>query len=76
MMMISEVRRWAKSYDYEVKNCKETGGYNWRHLTEKETRFAKDADTLAKDIFNHLTKDKWKTHQEDFLKSDQSKKKT
>lgn len=65
-MMISEIRKWAKSRDYEIKNCKENGGYNWKHSTEKEYRFSKDVDTLATDIFNHLTKDKWKSYQESF----------
>ena len=73
--MISEIKKWAKSHEYEVKNCKENGGYTWRHLNEKETSFAKDLDTLAKDIFNPLTKDKWKAHQEDF-QNRQSRKKT
>lgn len=67
-MMITEVRKWAKEKGYEVKNSKENGGYNWRHSSEDEYVFSKNVDTLATDIFNHLTKNKWKSYQENYTK--------
>ena len=72
-MMISEIRKWAKEKGYEVKNNKENGGYNWRHSSEKEYRFSEDVNKLATDIFNHLTKDKWKPYQEQFRLDNQKK---
>jgi hypothetical protein len=66
-MMIGEIKKWAKSLDYEVKNSKE-GGYSWKHTSNKEYSHSEDVETLAKDIFNHLTKDKWKDYQEKFQK--------
>ena len=67
-MMITEVRKWAKEKGYEVKTSKENGGYNWRHPSEEEYIFSKNVDDLATDIFNHLTKNKWKSYQENYTK--------
>jgi hypothetical protein len=67
-MMIGEVKKWAKSLEYDVKNSKEGGGYIWKHIGDKEYLSSKDVNTLAKDIFNHMTKDKWKDYQEKFQK--------
>ena len=66
-MMIGEIKKWAKSFDYEVKNSKE-GGYSWKYIGDKDYAHSEDVETLAKDIFNHLTKDKWKGYQEKFQK--------
>ena len=68
-MMISEIKRWAKSRGYEVKNCKDKEGYNWKHESEQEYFFSENVDKLASDIFNHLTKDKWKSYQEEYRKN-------
>lgn len=65
--MISEIRKWAKDLNYEIKNNKDTGGYKWKHLSENDYYISKDADELATDIFNHLTKNRWKPYQEEFL---------
>jgi hypothetical protein len=65
--MISEIKRWAKSRNYDIKNFK-GGGYNWKYCSDNEWHFSKDVESVATDIFNHLTKDKWKSYQEEFLK--------
>lgn len=70
--MIGEVKKWAKSLEYDVKNSKEGGGYIWKHIDDKESVHSKDVDALAKDIFNHLTKGKWKDHQEKQEKQEQA----
>lgn len=70
-MMISEIKRWAKSLGYEVKNSKEDSKYKWKHEEEAEYHFSKDVDLLATDIFNHHTENKWKPYQEEYVKKSQ-----
>jgi hypothetical protein len=66
-MMIGEIKKWAKSLEYDVKNSKE-GGYSWKYIGDEEYSRSENVDSLAKDIFNHLTKGKWKDYQEKFQK--------
>lgn len=64
-MLISEIKKWAKSLGYEVKNSKELV-YIWRKEGEDKFNSAEDVETLATDIFNHKTNGKWFDYQKQY----------
>jgi hypothetical protein len=58
-MTWKEIRSWAKAHGYECKKIDE--GYSWQ--IDDSTNFSKSVSTLAKDIFNHMTKNQFVDHQ-------------
>jgi len=67
-MQISEIKKWAKTKDYEVIKDKEDGLYYWAKLDAgpEASGVAKSVSKVATAIFNHLTEDKWVEHQVKF----------
>ena len=64
-MLVGEIKKWAKSLGYEVKNSKELV-YIWRKEGQETFNSSEDLNTLAKDIFNHHTNGKWLEHQANY----------
>lgn len=64
-MLISEIKKWAKSMGYEVKNSKELV-YIWRKEGQDNFNSAANVEDLATDIFNHHTNGKWIEYQKNF----------
>ena len=64
-MMISEIKKWAKTQGYEVIKDKEDGLYYWAKLEAgpESSGVAKSVSKVATAIFNHMTDDKWVEHQ-------------
>jgi hypothetical protein len=58
-MTWKEIRSWAKSRGYDCKKLDE--GYSWQ--IDGNTNYSKSVSTLAKDIFNHSTNNKFIEHQ-------------
>ena len=58
-MTWTAIRSWAKSYGYECKKLDE--GYSWS--INNTVSFSKSVSTLAKDIYNHMTNNKFVDHQ-------------
>ena len=63
-MLISEIKKWAKTQGYEVIKDKEDGLYYWAKLDASGV--AKSVSKVATAIFNHMTEDKWVEHQAKF----------
>jgi hypothetical protein len=60
-MNITEVKKWAKAKDYEVKN--KNGGYEYKHKDEKDFKFAEDIKNLVRCLFNKMTNNAYVEHQ-------------
>lgn len=74
MMMISEVKRWAKSQGYEIIKEKDESvngaSYYWAKQDDVlATGVALSVTKVATAIFNHMTNDKWTEHQKQFLEN-------
>ena len=67
-MMISEIKKWAKTKGYEVIKDKEDGLYYWAKLDAgpDASGVAKSVSKVAAAIFNHMTSDKWIKYQEEY----------
>ena len=67
-MMISEIKKWAKTQGYEVIKDKEDGLYYWAKLDAgpDASGVAKSVSKVATAIFNHLTNNQWVQHQIEF----------
>jgi hypothetical protein len=68
MMMISEVKKWAKTKGYEIIKEKDDSingaSYYWAKQDNiLATGVALSVTKVATAIFNHLTEDKWVEHQ-------------
>jgi len=64
-MIISEIKKWAKTQGYEVIKDKEDGLYYWAKLDAgpDASGVAKSVSKVATAIFNHMTDNKWVEHQ-------------
>ena len=64
-MMISEIKKWAKTKGYEVIKDKEDGLYYWAKLDAipEVSGIAKSVSKVATAIFNHISDNKWIEHQ-------------
>lgn len=58
-MTWKEIRSWAKNNGYDCKKLDE--GYSWQK--DANTNYSKSVSTLAKDIFNHMTDNKFVEYQ-------------
>ena len=69
-MIISEIKKWAKTKGYEVIKDREDGLYYWAKLDAgpDASGVAKSVSKVATAIFNHMTDDKWVEHQIKFQK--------
>ena len=75
-MMISEIKKWAKTKGYEVLKDKEDGLYYWAKLDAgpDASGVAKSLSKVATAIFNHMTDNKWTDHQKEFQDNKQETK--
>lgn len=64
-MTFSVIRSWAKSKGYSVKKLDQ--GYSWQ-LTSNDTvnGLSKSVSKLARDIFNHITDNKFLEYQTNY----------
>lgn len=67
-MTWKEIRSWAKSNGYDCKKLDE--GYSWQK--DANTNYSKSVSTLAKDIFNHMTDNKFVEYQNWYKENAQS----
>lgn len=58
-MTWKEIKLWATNHGYECK--KVDGGYSWS--INDTTNISKSISKLARDIFNHMTNNKFIEHQ-------------
>ena len=65
-MNITELKKWAKSHDFTVKN--KDGGYEFRKNDEEKYEFAENAQKLSILIFNRITNNRFVEHQNNFKK--------
>jgi hypothetical protein len=70
-MLWKEVRTWATSHGYKVDRSKvkdQENSYNYVWEAESCSGVANSTFDLAKDIYNHITNDKFLNHQTDYNK--------
>lgn len=67
-MLISEIKKWAKTKGYEIIKDKEDGLYYWAKLDAgpESSGVAKSVTKVATAIFNDLTNNKWLEHQQSY----------
>lgn len=68
-MLWTEIRKWAKDHGYETIKEKEgeITRYYWAKLdTPDASGVSKSVSKLAFDIYNHMTDNKWLSHQEEY----------
>lgn len=70
-MLWSEVKRWAKDQGFEVVKEKDDSingaSYYWAKSSDHSiSGISQSVSKLARDIFNSITDNKWKDHQETF----------
>lgn len=70
-MIISEIKKWAKTKGYEVIKDKEDGLYYWAKLDAgpDASGVAKSVSKVATAIFNHMTNNEYVEHQQKFLEN-------
>lgn len=80
-MMISEVKKWAKSHGYEVlkdKGDEEKGDkvqYYWSKTDDPQASgVSSSVSKLARDIYNNLTDNIWLDHQAEYKNNKETKK--
>jgi len=72
MMTISEIKRWAKEYGYTIIKEKEedTTQYYWSKDNDPmATGISPSVSKVARDIYNHITDNKWVEHQQNFVRT-------
>lgn len=72
MMKITEVKTWAKSKGYSIikeKDYSENGAsYYWcKDADVNATGVSPSVSKVARDIFNHITKNEWIEHQNNYV---------
>lgn len=66
-MLWSETRSWAKSKGYET--IKDKDGYYWSKIDDINcSGISPSVSKLARDIFNHMTDNKFVEHQQNYKK--------
>lgn len=78
--MISEIKKWAKSWGYSIIKDKgdeeknEPVQYYWSKDDDiNATGVAPSVSKAAKAIFNHLTDNKWLDHQKEYEEKKETK---
>ncbi len=67
-MTWKEIRSWAKSKGYNTKKIEE--GYSWELIDNNMINgISKSVSKLARDIFNHITENKFVDHQQNYIKN-------
>ena len=64
-MLWKEIKSWAKNHGYE--SSKNEDSYSWSKINNPNVNgSAKSVSKLAKAIFNDMTDNKWKEHQDNY----------
>jgi hypothetical protein len=65
MMLWKEIKSWAKKHGYA--SSKNDNSYSWYKISSPNIGGeVKSVSKLSKAIFNDITGDKWKEHQENY----------
>lgn len=65
-MLWKEVKKWAKEHGYQ--SVKTDGQYHWHKADDPSINgIEKSVSKLAKRIYNEITNNAWKKHQEDYI---------
>jgi hypothetical protein len=66
-MLWSEIKKWAKTHDYECIKDKEDNKYYWSHIQDPDkSGVSSSVSKLARDIYNSITNNAWVDHQDEF----------
>lgn len=63
-MTWKEIKSWASDIGYECKKAQE--GYSWKHIESNYCSTSKSVSKLARDVFNHMTENKWIEYQHSY----------
>ena len=71
-MKITEIKSWAKTWGYCIikeKDDSENGAsYYWdKNDDPTATGVSPSVSKVARDIFNHMTNNKWVEHQQNYI---------
>jgi len=75
-MKITEIKTWAKRWGYSIikeKTDSENGAvYYWAKNDDPSvTGVSPSVSKVARDIFNHMTDNKWVEHQQNYVKPEE-----
>lgn len=77
-MLWTEIRKWAKSHGYEVLKDKgdeeknEKVQYYWSKIDDPQASgVSPSVSKLARDIYNHMTDNKWIDYQKEYMEKQQ-----
>ena len=75
-MKITEIKSWAKTWGYSIikeKDDSENGAsYYWAKNDDTSvTGVSPSVSKVARDIFNHMTDNKWVEHQQNYVKPEE-----
>lgn len=66
-MTWTEIRSWAKSKGYDT--IKHSDGYYWAKINDVgSSGVSPSVSKLARDIFNHITDNKYLDHQQEYIR--------
>jgi hypothetical protein len=76
-MKITEIKTWAKTWGYSIikeKDGSENGAsYYWAKNDDPTvTGVSPSVSKVARDIFNHMTDNKWVEHQQNYVESEET----
>ena len=76
-MKITEIKSWAKTWGYSIikeKDDSENGAsYYWAKDDDPSaTGVSLSVSKVARDIFNHMTDNKWVEHQQNYVESEET----
>jgi hypothetical protein len=75
-MKITEIKSWAKTWGYSIikeKDDSQNGAsYYWaKDADPSATGVSPSVSKVARDIFNHMTDNKWVEHQQNYVESEE-----
>jgi hypothetical protein len=73
-MKITEIKSWAKTWGYSIIKEKDDSingaSYYWAKNDDPTTTgVSPSVSKVARDIFNHMTENKWVEHQQNYVES-------
>lgn len=71
-MNFTELKKWAKSYGYDILKTKGKEECLWSKIDEPEATGIGDSySDTATQIYNHITNNRWVEYQEEYKKEKQ-----
>jgi hypothetical protein len=76
-MKITEIKSWAKTWGYSIikekDDSKNGASYYWAKNDDPSvTGVSPSVSKVARDIYNHMTENKWVEHQQNYVKSEEA----